>query len=209
MSQNTERFDGDDIQKGNTGLLCIMNDHFMVEILDVGEENLHVSFPGMDYPIEGMPCDLEFHDKTGFNCYRTVVTAGPAETGSGVLLARPHTAGRARHRDSCRIQTDLSAQVKDQVHVRRHDADVINLSSGGALIATRAPFTYETTVEMTLSLPGQPSLQLLASVAHVSEQDDSTGQRLVGVRFSNPDGQTLASLTTYIWGRLRELYAAP
>jgi len=209
MAADTPREqDYGDVKAGASCLLSVMGQHFMVDIVDVSEEGIRVTFPGHDYPVEGMVVDLEFHDTEGFNHYRTRVTKGPAGKEHGILLRPTKAAGRTQHRDSCRVPTDLTVQVRDQVHVRRYDAALRNLSAGGALLQTRAPFEFDTTLEMTLSLPGEPTHTILAQVLHTNVVPDSASEEtLFGVRFVSVDPAVHRSLTRYIWKRLRELYS--
>ena len=73
-----------ELSEGNLCLLSVMRQYFMVEIVEVGEQSLKLSFPGRDYPVEGMPVDLQFHDKTGFYSYPSVVMRGPDSADSGI-----------------------------------------------------------------------------------------------------------------------------
>jgi c-di-GMP-binding flagellar brake protein YcgR len=200
-----------DIVEGNRCLLSFMGQHFMVDLVEVGEDSIRVTFPGRDYPVAGMPVDLEFHDKGGFNCYRSEVLEGPERTGTGIVLRRPTEPRRTQHRDTCRVPTDLTVQVKDHIHIRRYDADLVNLSAGGALIMTQAPFDFTTTVELALSLPGEPRHEMLCSVVHMNEAASGrTGdapKNLFGLRFISPEPDVSRSITRYIWQRLRELYS--
>ena len=200
-----------DIREGSSCLLSVMSQYFMVDLVAVGEETIRVSFPGRDYPIEGMAVDLEFHDSNGFNSYRTHVVLGPDKAVGSIVLARPAEPIRNQHRDSCRVPTDLTVQVKDQIHLRRYDAPLVNLSAGGALLGTDAPFDFSTTVEIALSLPGEATHTVLGHVVHIAEpppEAHGQGGRLVGVRFVGLDPSVTRSLTRFIWQRLRELYAA-
>ncbi|MCP4643824.1 MAG: PilZ domain-containing protein [bacterium] len=200
-----------DITKGNRCLLTFMGQHFMVDVVDVAGDIVRVSFPGCDYPVEGMAVDLEFHDPSGFNSYRSVVVNGPNQAGDGIVLSRPEEARRTRHRDSCRVPTDLTVQVKDQAHIRRYDAALINLSGGGALINTTAPFEFNTAIEVTLSLPGEATLRLQGRVVHANNAATNRitedVKRTFGVRFFGMEPSMTESLTRYIWARLRDLYA--
>jgi PilZ domain len=200
-----------DIREGNSCLLSVMNQYFMVDLVAVGEETIRVSFPGRDYPIEGMSVDLEFHDNNGFDSYRTQVVVGPDKSAGSIVLVRPTEPMRNQHRDSCRVPTDLTVQVKDQVHVRRYDASLINLSAGGALLGTDAPFDFSTTVEISLSLPGEATHSVLGHVMHIAEgtpEAQGLGGKLVGARFVGLDPAASRSLNRFIWQRLRDLYAA-
>lgn len=199
------------IKKGESCLLNVMDEHFLVKILEVGEDSIRVSFPGRDYPVEGMRVYLEFHDETGFDCYPAEVRQGPDGGGKALLIDKPTSCRRTLHRLSCRIPTDLTVQVKDQVHLRKYDAAVMNLSSGGALIRTSAPFDFSTTVEFNFSLPGEPSYTAIGQVVHVASPDEAHGQNddhLYGVRFLDPDSTLVQSINRYVTRRLRDLYPA-
>jgi len=185
-----------------------MNQLFLVDILEVQPTSVRVSFPGMDYPVEGMNADMEFHDKYGVNAYETTVLEGPRSGVEGIRLAYPRRKKRERHRDWCRVPTDLTVQVKDQIHFRRYDAALINLSAGGALIRTDAPFDLDTTIEMFISLPGEPMHRVLGRVVHINrpESDANQGSIAIGIEFVSPDRKVVESIVKYIWRRLREMY---
>ncbi len=209
MSEVLTGADPDDIRKGNTCLVTVLDDHFMSRILDVTDDTIGVSFPAADYPIEGMLVELEFHDKHGFNRYPAQVVAGPTIESGQILLKRPTQCFRSQHRSSCRVPTDLTVQVKDEVHVRRYDADLLNLSGGGALIRTHAPFDYDTTVDITVSLPGESTHTVLGKIVHFAEEDrhrEHPTMKLFGIRFIGLDPGVQESITRYLWARLRDLY---
>ena len=196
-----------DIKIGNQCLLSVTGRHFMAEILDVSADTICVSFPGIDYPVEGMYLEMEFHDKTGFSYYRVKVLRGPWE-GNGMLLERPSEPKRNQHRDSFRVATDLTVQVRDQIHIRKYDAALLDLSSGGALLQTEAPFDFNTSVEISLSLPGETNHSVLGQVVHMVEQDiNKRGpMRVYGIRFVGLQPEACKSISHYVWIRLRELY---
>lgn len=198
-----------ELRVGNRCLLSMMGDFFLVEILAVDKENVQVTFPGSDYPIAGIPVEIQFHDTEGFRCYSSVCVEGPTAGRQGILLRKPQEGRRVLHRDSCRVPTDLTVQVKDQVHVRRYNAALVNLSAGGAFLTSDAPFDFHTSVEMTLSLPSEATLTLLCQVLHIGEPEGehAPDQRFFGLRFVNPDHYARQSIERYIWQRLNDLYA--
>lgn len=198
-----------ELSVGNRCLLSMMGDFFLVEILAVDKDNVKVTFPGSDYPIAGIPVEIQFHDKEGFRCYSSVCVEGPGAGREGIVLLRPQEGRRVQHRDSCRVPTDLTVQVKDQVHVRRYNAALLNLSAGGAFLTSDAPFDFHTSVEMTLSLPGESTLTLLCQVLHIAEPESEQphGVRFFGIRFVDPDHYACQSIERYIWRRLNDLYA--
>lgn len=197
-----------DIQQGNRCLLYAMGQHYMVEILEVKGRKLRVTFPARDYPVAGMGVELQFHDEEGATCYPSRVMEGPGPKGKGLVLEHPTEAKRKRHRKSCRVSTDLTAQVRDQVHLRRYDAALLNLSAAGALLETDATFDFDTTVELNLSLPGEPTHKILGTVVHLSEKPKQGRTRgyYYGLRFIGLERGVTRSLTNYIWKRLAELY---
>lgn len=197
-----------ELSKGSQCLLQVLGQHFLVDVLDVADETIRVSFPGHDYPVAGMQVSLEFHDAEGFNCYTSEVLTGPEAKTNSMVLRRPSAARRTHHRRSFRVPTDLTVQVKDQVHVRRYDAALLDLSSGGVLLDTVAPFDFSTTIEVTMSLPGETTHTVLGKIVHIGESPDNpgSGSKLLGVRFLSLSPQVINSITRYIWMRLRELY---
>jgi hypothetical protein len=136
------------------------------------------------------------------------VLAGPHTKDGGVLLSRPAELRRNLHRDSCRVPTDLTVQVKDQVHMRRYNAALKNISAGGTLIETEAPFDFSTTIEMTMSLPGESTCLVLCQVVNVVESPSkhAPGGHLYCTRFVGIDPDVHALITRFVWRRLRELY---
>ncbi len=199
--------ENDDIYVGNTALLTVLGQHFMVKIKAVDEDTILVSFPPVQYPVKGMEVQLEFHDLQGLNVYHSEVVKGPDEGENGMVLRRPQIKQRSLHRSSCRVPTDLSVQVKDQARVRRHDASLVDLSLGGAMIETDAPFDLDTTLEMSLSLPGEPTHQLIAHVVHILNSPETPyGRKKIGIKFDCLDSAVEKSIMDYIWNRLREMY---
>jgi len=194
---------------GMSCLLNVMGRHFLVKITEVGQDTLRVTFPAKDYPIEKLRADLEFYDQDGFYYYSTEVVQGPAEAGGCLVLTKPTELKRNLHRECCRVTTDLTVQVKDQVHVRRYDAGLVDLSAGGALIQTEAPFDFSTTIEMTLSLPGESTHVILGEVIHAPGEtpQEQSGARILGIRFTDVDAETSRTISRYIWRRLQEVYA--
>jgi hypothetical protein len=201
--------DPTDIQAGNRCMLSVGGRQFLVEILELQADTMHVSFPLGNFPLGGMRVELEFHDMSGYTQYDTVVVSGPSKVDDGIILGRPMASRRNQHRSSLRVPTDLTAQAKDQVHVRRYDAAVLDISEGGLLIRSEAPFDMETTIEVTLSLPGESVHVFLGQVVHMNQIEIDSGEemRLFGMRFLTTDPQAAQALKRYIQQRLKELHA--
>ena len=197
-----------EITIGTTCLMTVTDRRFMVKIVDVTDDTIRVTFPGIDYPIEGMLIDLEFHDLTGFSYYQATVIEGPQKMGDGILLEKPSNAKRVRHRDSCRVSTDLEAELKDQAHVKTHTARIKNLSTSGALIETKAYFELDTTLEITLSLPDKSVHDVIVQIVHVNDsvESDADPVHSYGTRFVGYEPGTGRAITRYIWGQLKTLY---
>ncbi len=195
---------------GSECMLDVTGRHFLVTILEIKDDTLHVSFPGKDYPIQGMRGALEFHDKEGFSYYLVQVTEGPTHKGSGIWLRRTESLKRSKHRDACRVTTDLMAQVKDEAHVRRFNADLLNIGAGGALIQTEAPFDFSTTAELAVSLPGEPSHTIRCHVVDMLPPSDKVhpNAKRFCLRFVEVEPDAEKSISRYVWQRLSQMYPA-
>ncbi len=196
------------LEKGKTCLLNVTGRHFQVEILEVGSDTVRVTFPGRDYPVEGISAILEFHDSTGYTYYTTEVEQGPTLEDSGIVLRQRSEAKRSLHRDCFRAPTDLTVQIKDHEHVRKYDAALLNISGGGCLIKTEAEFDFSTMVDMTLSLPGESTTTVLGQIVHVAQSHAAsrTPSHLYGVRFVDLAPDIEQMITRYMWDRLRDMY---
>lgn len=179
----------------------------MCKIKQSDTERVHVTFPGRDYPIEGMRIGLELHDEEGYYLSQTIVLEGPREKGDGIVLKRPEILQRYQHRATNRVPTDLAAQVRDLEHPRKHTADLLDVCSEGALIQTDAPFEEQALIEMRLSLPGEPPVALTGEIVHCGREGVSfkEGFRHFGVQFTEVDDDARASIRRYVHQRLREI----
>lgn len=199
------------LTEGSQCFLYVTGRHFLVRVVAIEDDAVRVTFPGKDYPIDGMRADMEFHDDTGFCYYSTEVIRGPSPNEEGILLRRPDELKRSVHRSSCRIQTDLTVQIKDHEHVRRYNASLQNISVGGALIQSDAPFDFSTIVEMDLSLPGESPHNILCQIAQIvpSASPQDTHLRQMCLRFVEMPANADLSISHFIWRRLQETYGNP
>ena len=195
-------------EKGRECLLKVTDRYFKVRILEVGSDTIRVSFPGKDYPVDGVGAALEFHDDEGFTYYSTQVVEGPTHKGAGVVLRKQTDPKRSLHRDCFRAPTDLTVRVKERDHARQYDAALVNLSAGGALIQTDAPFDFSTAVDLTLSLPGEAMHTVSGHVVHVADAEErcGTARRYFGIRFTGVPTDVERTITRYMWSVLREMY---
>jgi Tfp pilus assembly protein PilZ len=193
---------------GTQCMLHVTGRHFLVRVVDVDNDLVRLTFPGKDYPIEGMRGEIQLHDEEGFFYYPVVVVEGPMLKGSGIRVRKMGGLKRSRHREACRVSTDLTVQVKDEAHVRLYNGLLLNVSAGGAFIQTDAPFDYSTTVEITISLPGEPTHGIRSRIVDVlpaCETARSTDKRFC-VRFLDIDPDAEKSITRYVWERLHQMY---
>ena len=198
-----------DIREGNQGLLGFGDEFFLVSITKIDNGAIEATFPGDDYPVDGMDVTLEFHDYEGVNRYPVKVLRGPRQPGEGVRLSTPDRLERVQYRSSFRVPTDLTVQIKESAHVRRYDGDLINVSAGGALVRTVAGFELNTTAVLTLNLPGEPNHSVQGQVVHVSVDANKPAgkpQNLYGLRFVTPEPSVTDSIQRYLSRRLREIY---
>jgi len=193
-----------ELQAGTHCLLRVMHRHFWVKIKAVYDDGVRTSFPGTDYPVPGMEVELEIHDENGYTSFTTEVLAGPSETGGDLLLETPPQGVYHQHRGNIRVSTDLTARVRDQVHVRQYTAPVLNLSGGGALIRTDGPFNIGNTLEVTLNIPEEAHHLVLGNVVHVDDAPGSTNGNLVGLNFVDLDPSAQRAIHRYVFKRLQQ-----
>lgn len=197
-----------EVVEGVNCLFSVTDRNFVVEILEVHEEQFRISFPGIDYPIAGMLAEIEFHDHSGFSHYQLKVLQGPQKRGDGVWLERPSEAGRIWHRDTCRIDLDLEVEVKDQVHVNKYPGRLINLSTSGAMVESVVNIDIGATMEIILNLPGEPSHTIVAQIMYASEpvQSDDGPVLTYGTKFVGYDPGAGRAITHFIWDRMKTIY---
>jgi len=197
------------LSQGSQCYLRVLDRRFFCEIMEVGEQSIRVTFPGMDYPVEGTPVDLEFHVSDGYTCYHTQVVSGPAASGGGLVLERaPGGLKFYRHRDSWRVPTDFLVQLKFDGEPRRHNLPLLNISAGGIMVRTDLPLEFGSSVLLTLELPGEPAVSTRGRVVHIQEAPGglSGRARLVGIKFQNVEANARRAVTRYVWKRIRELF---
>jgi Tfp pilus assembly protein PilZ len=187
-----------------------LGQHFLVRVLEVTPDEVRVSFPGRDYPIEGMQVSLECHDEAGFDYFTANVLQGPCAEGEGIVLNRPVGPKRHWHRASQRVPTDLTVQVRDQGRVRTYDAALVDISAGGIRVRTDAPFDFGTPVEVFLSLPGEPRHTLQCQIVDQipSPDPDGSAVKQFCMSFTQVDPGAAESIARYVRQRLAELHPA-
>ena len=194
-------------EEGNHALLVLMGQRYAVTILNVHPDSVRVTFPVRDFPIEGMYVNIEFHDELGYSTYESEVLDAPKGPGDGLLVRRPTEGQRTHHRASWRVAADIRVEIKGHVHPRRYDAPVINISAGGMLVRSDAPLNLNDNVDLSFDLPGEGPKTVLAEVMHVSVPEGSQGGvPLLGLKFVSPEPALVASITKYIWRRLRQMH---
>lgn len=191
--------------EGANCLLRVMGEQFWVRVTEVGENAIRVSFPGLDYPLEDMPIILELHDEEGYRVYSTYMVGRGETVEDGIVLAPPQEEAARTHRASVRVETDLPIAVKDQVSLKKHPGMLVNLSQQGALFTTEGPFDFDSTLELALELPGEPSHTLLGQVRHLDSARGSA-ERTIGIRFISPDSEASEAIRRYITDHLRSIH---
>lgn len=191
---------------GNRCLLLLMGQRYLVSIQATTDDSVMVSFPIRDFPVEGMRVELEFHDTEGYTRFESEVITAPKEVGDGLELRRPPEIVRTYHRGSWRVPVDFKANVKGHVHPRRLKVPVINLSTGGLLFLSDAPFENGDMLDAILPILGPDDDALTCKVVHRADAGRSMGGVVqVGATFISPDPTTIKSISNYIHDRLKEL----
>lgn len=201
---------GDHFVAGARCLVEVLDRRYLSTVINVTKDRLRLSFPTVDFPVDGMMVTLEFHDDQGYTRCETEVVEGAREVGDGLLVKKPSNEFRSWHRSAWRIPGDFTVQLKGHVHPRRYEAPVINVSIGGVLVKTHAELELGDNVDIKTKLPASTvELTLLGKVVHcVSEEKGADVGRLVGVRFISPEAAQVDEIRSYIRRRVRTLYPA-
>jgi hypothetical protein len=196
------------LQAGRTCFLNMIGQYFLAEILHVQGSTVIVSFPGKDYPVEGLNASLEFHDREGFDSYPMEVVKGPDSLESGISLRMLGAMRRSVHREACRVPLELPVKVSEQSVEYECDAVLVNLSASGALMQTDTPFDLNAGIKVLMQLPGEGTQTLGGQVVHIANAPPwrKYPPYVVGVRFTGVGPETEGILARFIWIRLQELF---
>ncbi len=195
------------ILAGTRGTLNVMGKRFGVEVLDVGDHGIRVSFPFADWPSDGIPVELDLPSDHGYVRYRATVAYEP-ETAyvAGLVLHDPTPCEpEIGQRGHCRVPTDLTFQVKEVSHPRRFDAYVLNLSVGGALLRSELAARPGHELDISVSLPFHCMESIPARVVYAEPEGDSKDSQRLGVQFERVGPDTATSIAEYIDHRLQAI----
>jgi hypothetical protein len=198
-----------DIAIGKELLMMVAGRNFLVTVTDMSEDSLRVTFPGIDYPVNGMQVELEIHETDGFAYYLTTVKQGPRKDGDGVVLDIPAPPRRSMHRDTFRVPTNLEGEVLAPGSDRWIKASVTNVSAGGAYIEMKEEsYTEGTTVDLALMLPGDSRRIVQAQILHAVDPREKDGEYFYayGTRFTGYEPGAGREITQYIEQLLRDMY---
>jgi hypothetical protein len=193
---------------GCRGKLNVIGKRLGVEVLDVNDHGIRVSFPFSDWPPEGIPVELDIPSHQGYDRYRATVVHEPETAyAAGLFLSEPtRCEPEVAQRGHCRVPTDLTVQVREAPHPRRFDAFVLNLSTGGALLQSELAAAPGHAVAIDLSLPCHGVESIAARVVYAASEGKSLDRHLLGIRFENPSLEITTAISEYIDHRLQAIY---
>jgi len=196
------------ILAGSRGKLNVMGKRLGVEVLDVNDHGIRVSFPFSDCPPQGIPVELDIPSNHGYDRYRAIVAHEPETAyAAGLLLNDPtRCEPEVAQRGHCRVPTDLTVQVREAPHPRRYDAFVLNLSTGGALLQSELSASPGHELAIDLSLPCHGVESIPARVVYAAPEGESLDRHLLGVRFENQNLDTATAISEYIDHCLQTIY---
>jgi Tfp pilus assembly protein PilZ len=190
---------------GNECFMLVMDQRYFVEILGLTKDTVWVSFPASNYPLEGMGAELQFHSNNGLSIFHTRVAKGPEKKGDGVILQRSESASFLKHRRSWRVACDLSVMINTLNEARLHEAQLVYLSAEGALVETRSEFDSGELLNVSFTLPNQPTRALRARVIHYDSATMLRSGKL-GLRFTDVPPDSRETLTIFLYREIRERY---
>ncbi|GEM_PF-3583104 len=192
-------------QIGRECHLRVKSGVFRERVLGVAKDTIWVSLStDIDMP-DGTPVELEFHEPEGHLNYHTRVVIPPGHGREGMVLQRSAGSNQVRHRQSWRVPANFAGMVRPLDEERAHEARVIDLSAEGALIETPAELPIASRIAFTFALPEGPPHTVTAHVIHDDVREGGVAFRF-GLRFAELPAEVRRSLTTFLWGRIKDLY---
>jgi len=196
------------LMKGSKGFLRVMGYPFLVEVLGVEGKQIWVSFPGADYPVEGMGAQLEFHQDTGYVLYHTQVVRGPRQLGDGVIVERSETSDERRHRANWRVPTNLAVVIQEAGSGTRYSAIMENLSAGGLLLRAYANLNLKNLLNVTFELEDGEEHTVVGKVVYAAEESSLSRRpnQEYGVSFVEVPNAARRAITLFLYAKIRQLY---
>ena len=190
--------------KGSRGHLSTNGSREPIEVVDSCGKAVRVLFT--DKPLlGGSPwCWLEFDDPFGGARYYTQICAATYDAADGLILVRVSGIEREGVREFARVPANLDVSLEKSPS-SSIDANLLNISSGGALIESDGQLALQARVGIQLTLPGSGDYKVTGQVVHVEQIEPNIKWRY-GIRFVEVQGDFLRALLNYLWLRLTELF---
>ncbi|MFA6244269.1 MAG: PilZ domain-containing protein [Candidatus Hydrogenedentales bacterium] len=196
------------IKRGNCCHLRIGAKRFPAEVIDVREQLIRLRCPENGVPTRGSGLTLEFPENGAVAGYfAQVLTAAPGETREVVLLRSPGL-DRIDLRSFLRVPSSFTATVESAQSGGPCEAQILNISSGGALLRTPAAVLVGEPVRVTLTAVEQRPIRISGSVVHIGEEPPQT-EHSIGVRFLGVDTDGHHAISWYVWKRIEQIFSAP
>jgi hypothetical protein len=194
------------LRRGERGFLRVMGNPFLVEILGVNGKEVWVSFPGADYPLDGMGAELEFHAETGYLLFHTHVVRGPRR--DGVVLERTESSEHRQHRRHWRIPTDTTVVLRPLHGQKQYTAIMDNLSAGGLLVRAYAEFPLSCVLDMQLPLDDGALHPMRGRVVFSEESGsfENSPRNRYGIHFAEVPPESRRALIWHLYRRMRKVY---
>lgn len=197
------------IQTGNSGFLCIKENRFLVEILGVDNNQIWTTFPGINYPLQGVGGHLEFHNESGFLAYNVQVLRYAERPETGIVLERSESAEQRTHRTSWRVPTDISVAFRTPNATENFAGILEDLSADGCQLRTNPVLAIRTPLELCFALDREHGNQIVEGrVCYVHEESGLQGGSTIhyGIKFTRVPPQTRRLLTLFLYHHVRKCY---
>jgi len=191
------------LDKGAKGYLSSGGVRVPIEIKDYCGKALQIAFME-EANVGASPwCYLEFEDDRGCARYNTQVCAATYDSHDGLVLVRVSGVDRKGVREFARVPTDMDVTLQSG-HGAVFEADLINISSGGALVESDATFDERAEVVMRITVPQETAHKVIGQVVHIEPGEN--GRTRYGIRFVEAQRDFMRALYHFIWGELKALF---
>ncbi|MBX7258786.1 MAG: PilZ domain-containing protein [Candidatus Hydrogenedentes bacterium] len=196
------------IKRGNCCHLRVGGKRIPAEVVDVREQLIRLRCPEDGVPTRGSGLTIEFAENGAVAGYfAQVLTAAPGQAREVVLLRSPGL-DRIDLRSFLRVPSSFTATVEGVQTGGPAEAQILNISSGGALLRTPARVQVGEPVRVTLTAVEQRPIHISGSVVHIGDEQPQT-EHSIGVRFLGVDTDGRHAISWYVWKRIEQIFSAP
>lgn len=190
------------IAKGAKCALRIDGRRYPAEVVDVRERVLRLRCLEDGFDIQARGIVVEFDGPKGTAAYFTRYLTSAPDSHTELVLLRSASLNCDELRSFLRVPTEIGVVVTLSDSAARFQAQLLNISSGGALIESDSLPEVEYGERLRLEIAEDPAISVSGDLVHFSNGKAASRPRF-GVRFVDMDNESVRALTWFVWKRVK------